>query len=243
MFPILKGLHSGFCAVCIAVYTVIGAALLFILFPFLRRGRYIDALTRVWCRLVLRTCRITVSVEGLENLNKDGRYIFTANHQSLFDIPVCCAVIPGRLRMLAKKELFRIPVFGWSIWAIGHVRIDREDRDSAIASVDRAAERLKKEDITPMVFPEGTRSPDGKIHPFKKGAFVLAIKSGRSVVPVTIIGSRSALPKKSLIVHPGHIHVIIDKPVPTTGYDFDDRDTLVGKVHKIIEKQFYVTER
>lgn len=239
MIQYLKILRSYFFILCIVVYTVVGCTLVLLLFPFLGRGRYVDFATRAWVRLMLWTCRIKVTAEGLDNLENGKKYLFVANHQSLFDIPACFMVIPARLRMLAKKELFRIPLFGWCMWVIGHINIDRENREKAIASLDRAVERLKKEDISPVVYPEGTRSPDGKIHAFKRGAFVLAIKSGRPVVPVTIVGSRSVLPKKSVIINPGHIHVIINKPIATDDQDYTDRATLAKKAQSIIEKSFY----
>ncbi len=238
MTNLLKIIRSGFLAVCIALYTFLGSLFMYILFPFFGRRGYIDFATRVWVKFILWTSRIKVTVEGLENLSLEEKYIFVANHQSHMDIPACVTVIPARLRMLAKKELFRIPIFGWSMWIAGHIRIDRENREKAIGSLDHAVERLKHENISPLVYPEGTRSPDGKIHAFKKGAFVLGIRSKRPIVPVIIIGSRSVLPKNSLILNPGHIHVVIDKPVPTADYEFTDRSKLSKHVREIIEKRF-----
>jgi len=235
---LLKIFRSLLVGICVILYTLAGAALLFLLFPFFGRRSYVDFLTRLWARLILWTGRIKITVEGIENLEPGTAYVFIANHQSLFDIPACIAVIPARLRMLAKKELFRIPVFGWGMWAIGHISIDRENREKAVESVNDAVQRLRRENISPLVYPEGTRSPDGKIHPFKKGAFVLAIQSERPVVPVTIIGSRKILPKKSLIFSPGRIHVIIDKPVATSGMEFSDRSRLAENIHDIIVRRF-----
>jgi 1-acyl-sn-glycerol-3-phosphate acyltransferase len=223
----------------IAVYTVVFSLLGYLAYPFFRKSGVFDILTRSWTGLVLKTCCIKVTAEGLENLVNGRSYVFVANHQSHFDIPACFNVLPRKLRMLAKKELFRIPVFGWSMAMIGHIVIDRENREKAVRSVDEAAERLRTEDICPVIFPEGTRSPDGKIHKFKKGAFVLAIKAERDIVPLTIIGSRNVLPKKTWIISPGHIHVIIDKPIETKGMDYKKRDELAKKIQEIIENKFY----
>ena len=239
MIHFLKILRSCFFILCIVIYTLVCGTIVLLLFTFLGRGRYLDLTTRIWIRLILWTCRVKVTAEGLDNLENGKKYLFVANHQSLFDIPACIAGIPAQLRMLAKKELFRIPFFGWGIWVIGHISIDRENREKAIASLERAVERLKKEDISPVVYPEGTRSPDGKIHAFKKGAFVLAMKSGRPVVPVAIVGSRAVLPKKSVVINPGHIHVIINKPIAADDKDYSDRSTLAKKAQSIIEKSFY----
>ncbi len=234
---ILKKLTSAVSIFFIAVYTVVLSLAGYIAYPFFRKSGVFDFLTRLWTMLLLTTCRIKVSVEGLDNLEEGKSYVFVANHQSHFDIPACFKVIPRKLRMLAKKELFRIPVFGWSMAMIGHIVIDRENRERAVKSVDEAADRLRTEDICPVIFPEGTRSSDGKIQKFKKGAFVLAIKAEREIVPVTILGSRDVLPKKTWVISPGHIHVILDKPVVTKGMDYKKRDELAVQIQEVIEKK------
>lgn len=235
---ILDRIKSAFYFTCIMIYTLIGAILLFSLFPFFRRRKYVDHLMRAWIWAIIKTLGVKITVEGKENIEPDGSYVFVANHQSLLDIPALFIAIPARLRMLAKKELFRIPVFGWGLSAVGHIVINRENREKALKSVDNAIERLKTENIAVVVFPEGTRSPDGKIHKFKKGGFVLAIRSERPVVPVTIIGSRDILSKKSFKLNKGTIHVIIDKPIPTEGMTFKDRGALAKQAHDIIENRF-----
>ena len=231
---------------CLIALTVAGSICVFALYPFFGRREYLDTITRVWSRLILWTGGVRVIVEGLEHVSRDGKYVFVANHQSNFDIPLCFAVIPARLRMMAKKELFRIPVFGWAMRIVKHIVIDRENPDKAIKSIDLAVERLQHEDIAPVVYPEGTRSIDGKVGQFKKGAFVLAIKSGRPVVPVTIVGSREIMPKKSLVIHSGTIRVCIGKPVSTDSMKIEDRGELAQAVRSVIEntlhekmKEFY----
>jgi 1-acyl-sn-glycerol-3-phosphate acyltransferase len=220
------------------IYTLIGAILLFSLFPFFRRRKYVDHLMRAWIWSMVKTLGVKITVEGKENIETDASYVFVANHQSLLDIPALFIAIPARLRMLAKKELFRIPIFGWGMTAVGHIAIDRENKEKALKSIDHAIERLKRENIAVVVFPEGTRSPDGAIHPFKKGGYVLALRSERPVVPVTIIGSRSILSKRSFKLNKGTIHVIIDKPIPTEGMTLKDRGALVKQTQEIIENRF-----
>ena len=239
MKSILRKVRSGFVVLCVIAYTVAGSIIVFALFPFFGRRAYLDIATRIWVRLILWTGGVRVTVEGLEHISADEDYVFVANHQSHFDIPACIAAIPARLRMMAKKELFRIPLFGWSMRIVGHIVIDREDRDRALKSVDQAVERLKHENITPVVYPEGTRSPDGRIGQFKKGAFVLAIKSRRPVVPVTIIGSREVLPKNSIEIHSGTIRVYIGKPVPTDSMKIADREKLAHTVRSVIENTLH----
>lgn len=239
MSGIFQKIRSAFFIVAGAVYTIAASILVILLVPVFGRGRLVDILSRFWARVVLFTFGIKVTVEGRDNIDPKTPYVFISNHQSSMDIPVCVASIPSSIRMLAKKELFRVPFFGWGIWAGGFIKIDRQNREKAIESLDRAAERLKKENISPLVYAEGTRSPDGKIHPFKKGGFVLAINSGRQIVPVTIKGSNKIMPKNSYIIKPGHVHIHIGKPVDTSEFDFDSRDALVKIVQDVIEKQFY----
>jgi len=210
-----------------------------LLVPILGKGRFVDEMIRFWARLVLFTGGIKVTVDGKENIDPGTPYVFISNHQSTIDIPVCVASIPSSLRMIAKKELFRVPIFGWGIWVGGFIKVDRENREKAIESLNQAAERLKKENISPLVYAEGTRSPDGKIHPFKKGGFVLAINSGRQIVPVTIKGTNKIMPKNSYTIFSGHVHIHIGKPVDTSEFDFAARNDLVKKVQDVIEEQFY----
>jgi 1-acyl-sn-glycerol-3-phosphate acyltransferase len=234
-----KVLRSYSIIFLIILYTIVlGSSVIIIWAITFGRRRFTEPLAPFWARLLLWTSRVTVTVEGIEHLKPNERYVFTANHQSQYDTPACIFAIPLHLRILAKKELFRIPFLGWGIAVVGHIKIDRENTDKALASIEKAVHRFTNEDISLLIFPEGTRSPDGKIHHFKKGGFALAIQSQRPVVPVTIIGSRAVLPKKSLIINPGNIHIIIDEPIPTTGLTFSDRDTLAKTVQEVIIKHF-----
>lgn len=239
MLVILKYIRSVIAVVFCSFYSVITSIVIIFLAPVLGRGRFVDAMIRFWARLVLITSGVKVTVEGKKNIDPATPYVFISNHQSTMDIPVCVASIPSSLRMLAKKELFRVPIFGWAIRVGGFIKIDRENREKAIDSLNHAAERLKKEDISPLVYAEGTRSPDGKIHPFKKGGFVLAINSGRQIVPVTIKGTNKIMPKNSYTIFSGHVHLHIGKPIDTSEFDFSSRDDLVKKVQNTIEEQFY----
>jgi 1-acyl-sn-glycerol-3-phosphate acyltransferase len=134
---------------------------------------------------------------------------------------------------MAKKELFKIPIFGWSLYASGTIRIDRSNRERAIQSMNNALDRIKR-GVSVVVFPEGTRSEDGKIRDFKKGGFVLAIKGGITIVPISISGSRFILRKNSLRFHPGNIKIVISDPIQTKNYGYQERRKLSDKVRKII---------
>jgi 1-acyl-sn-glycerol-3-phosphate acyltransferase len=144
------------------------------------------------------------------------------------DIWAMLAALPGSLRFVGKRELFRIPIFGTALRISGQIPIDRQDHGAAVASFD-AASRLLAAGHSAMVFPEGTRSLDGRLQPLKKGAFVLAIATGRPVVPVAVAGTFGILPKGGIVPRAGQVEVRIGAPIVTTGLTYDDRDALVAR--------------
>jgi len=206
--------------------------------PLFRKGKFTDKVGKTWAYLILKVSSVRIEIDGKNNIDKNKPYIFVANHMSMFDIPATITAIPNELKMLAKKELYKIPLFGWVLHAGRHVKIDRQNREKAVHHLDKAIERVKKGDISIMVYPEGTRSTDGKIKNFKKGAFVLAIKSGIPIVPVTIAGSREIVPKKSLRINEGTIKIVIDKPIETKGLSLDDKNELLKNVQEKIKMQY-----
>jgi 1-acyl-sn-glycerol-3-phosphate acyltransferase len=161
----------------------------------------------------------------------DGPVIFAANHESALDIFAVVAAAPRTVRFLAKRELFRIPVFGWYLALGGHVEVDRRDHQRAVASLSAAADRVRR-GLSLMVFPEGTRSLDRQVHPFKKGPFVIACQAGVPVVPVAVSGSGAATPKRRIEVHPGAIHVSIGAAVHPA--EVEGRDDLLVEVRRRI---------
>lgn len=175
------------------------------------------AIGRFWSRQTLATFGIKIEARGLENVHKDQRYVFVANHQSHLDIPALYSILPHRLTFLAKKELFYIPFFGWGIYRLGHIAIDRSSARKARLSFNRAVDRLKKETISLVIFPEGTRSATGEIGEFKRGSFALPVESGLKVVPVRIDGTISLLKKKNIFVNPGTATVSFGAPIDVTG--------------------------
>jgi len=218
---------------CIAtVWTVILIILVGIIDD---RKRYTGKVARFWAKWVMLSTGITVEVKGLENIVDGCQYIFTGNHESALDIPVAIASLPISPVFLAKKELFRIPVFGWGLKAAGMVRVNRQNREKAKVSVDRAVKILHARDVSVIIYPEGTRSLDDRLLAFKKGGFLLAIRSGLPVVPITILGAQAIVSKKSLTLNPGKIRFIIDKPIPTTHMEDSHRDALLDQVRDIIQ--------
>lgn len=188
---------------------------------------------RRWGRLCLWLAGIRLVVTGSEHLPQGRPVIYLANHQGNFDIPVLFAGIPGQFRWLAKIELFRIPLFGHVMHAAGYIPVERNDRRKAIASMNEAARRVAA-GTSIMIFPEGTRSPDGVLLPFKKGGFMLALQSQADIVPVAIAGSAAIMPKGSIWMRSGTIRLRIFPPIPMTKLSVADRDRLIDTVRDMI---------
>jgi len=197
----------------------------------------IHKIANLWAKILLLITNTKVEVIGKENIPINKPLIFMANHQSDFDILIALGHIPGQFRWIAKKELFNIPVFGAAMKTAGYIEIDRNNREKAMQSLDEAALRIR-EGKSVMTFPEGTRSRDGEIKPFKQGTFHLALKSGVPIVPVSIVGSGRIMPKRSLKVTPGRVKLIIDKPIEVKSYNIENRQELIDKVRKVIIKNY-----
>ena len=184
--------------------------------------------TGMWIvRAGLRLSGIRVQPEGLQKLDAERTYIFMANHASNLDPPVLLPLIPRRTSVLVKKELFRIPVLGPAMRIARLVPVDRSRRERAIASLHAAAAVLR-DGLNMTIFAEVTRSPDGRLLPFKKGPFHLAVETGVPVVPVTIVGSYEAQPKGRLAVRPGLIRVVFHEPIESS--QFPDKLALLEAV-------------
>jgi 1-acyl-sn-glycerol-3-phosphate acyltransferase len=177
---------------------------------------------RLQARNLIRLCGARVSVSGLERLG-EGPYVFAPNHQSHFDIAALLGYLPGRNRFAAKREMFSEPVLGAVLRTMGMVPVDRDD---SAASIERL-NRLTLDGFSLIIFPEGTRSRDGQLLPFKKGAFVAAISLGVPLVPVVCKGTARIMPAgKYLSILPGEAEVVVLDPIPTTDMSYDDRDRL-----------------
>jgi 1-acyl-sn-glycerol-3-phosphate acyltransferase len=193
----------------------------------------IHLIARIWARILLLLSSTRVEVLGAENVIIGKPQIFMSNHQSDIDILVVLGFIPGQFRWIAKKELFKIPVFGGAMRNAGYIEIDRQNHERAMKSLDLAAQKIR-EGKSVMTFPEGTRSKDGVIKPFKQGMFHLAIKAGVPIVPVSIIGAGMIMPRRSLRINPGKVTLIIDKPIDVTGYTVENRAQLIERVRNLI---------
>ena len=202
-----------------------------------RNGRTYFWSGSTWSKLCLKVCAIDVRVKGLENVQPDGAYIFVTNHASMFDIPAVMSVLP-RVRIMFKKELSYVPIWGWALKWGHHIMVDRAKGSEAMRSLDRAAEAIKTGGSV-ILFAEGTRTRDGKLLPFKRGAFTLAAKSGVPIVPITINGSFKILPKASLDIRPSPIELLIGKPIDTSHIATREEEIcLMKNVRGIIERNY-----
>jgi 1-acyl-sn-glycerol-3-phosphate acyltransferase len=211
--------------------------LAFITYPFDRKGEVIHRYARLWGRVALWANRVKVRVEGMENLKGEGPYIFMSNHQGSYDIFALLGHLPFQFKWLVKKELFSIPFFGWTMAAAGYISIDREGTRETVEAMNKAADRIR-DGMSVVIFPEGSRSPDGKIQDFKKGGFTLAIKSKVPVVPLALTGSREIMPKQRLTAASGEIKIRVGHPIETIQYSMKDRKDLMEKVKETILKNF-----
>jgi 1-acyl-sn-glycerol-3-phosphate acyltransferase len=198
-------------------------------------SRVVYFIGQMWVRSILFVSGTKIDTTGMDKIDLSRNYVFISNHQSHFDVPAVFRVIPHTIRFLTKKELYKIPVFGWAIQAVGMIKIDRANREQAQASLNKAAEVMKK-GVSIVVFPEGTRSKDGTLGQFKKGGFIIAIKAGIAIVPISISGSRFILKKHTMRIRSGKIRLVFDQPIGTTEYTLDQKHMLIEKVRNVIEQ-------
>jgi 1-acyl-sn-glycerol-3-phosphate acyltransferase len=213
------------------------AALLTIIFGlFDSYGKHVYGISRFWTWAILAVSRVAVQVKGLDRIDPKQQYVFMVNHQSNIDIPVLIRSLSAfQLRWLAKKELLWVPLFGWAMWAGKHITVNRSDHLNALASFKKAKQRMKG-GISLVVFPEGTRSSDESLLPFKRGGFLLAIKTQASIVPVTINGSGMILPKGDWRIRRGTIEVTVGEPVSVKNYRPGTLRALSAHVQELIGK-------
>ncbi|NIM59308.1 MAG: 1-acyl-sn-glycerol-3-phosphate acyltransferase [Candidatus Aminicenantes bacterium] len=178
---------------------------------------------------------IRLDASGLDRIDKRTSYVFMANHLSLMDGPLIFMLIPQFVRVLLKKEAFKIPVIGLAMRQVGFVSVDRKGLKGGKKSIDRATRMIKEKGFSFLIFPEGTRSRDGKLQPFKRGGFFLAINSQVPIFPVSIKGSYALMPKGSFFVKKGKVGVMFHPPVSIKGFNKDNLSQLINKVRSVIQ--------
>jgi len=202
------------------------------------RGRIQHNLARLWSRLILLTCGSPLTVTGLERLDLTQPAIYAANHSSALDIPVLYVGLPFQFRILAKLELFRLPILGSHLKRSGQIPIDRADARASLRSLSAASQTVKS-GMNLVIFPEGGRSADGHLQPFLGGTFYVAIKAQVPIVPMAIVGAFEALPMNTFTIHPSRFQLIIGDPIPTTGLVSRDMEALSARVRQSMSDLFY----
>jgi 1-acyl-sn-glycerol-3-phosphate acyltransferase len=197
----------------IGVYTVVLGALSIGSSVFDTRGYFGHGCARAWSWLILATTGVEVTVQGLDRLVPGRTYVFVSNHQSIYDIPVIFWWIPFQLRIIAKESLGRFPMLGPHLKRTGHMLVDRSRPDRS--GIFGWANALTSKGLSLIVFPEGTRSADGRVGVFKGGSFYLAVQAGLPIVPLSIVGSRHVMRKGQLTTRPGHVTLIVHEPIAT----------------------------
>lgn len=221
--------------VAIALLTIVGSVMALMLRLVDATGDRIVDLARVWSRIVTGLSGVDVRVVMRGKLEPGTPYVFMANHLSALDIWAVLVALPLRVRMIAKKQLRQIPLFGWAMAAGRFIFIDRQNAVAARRTIQEAQRRIRSGDSV-LLFPEGTRSRDGALLPFKKGGFHLALGAGVPIVPVALKGTRELMPPGSLLLRPGVVQVIVGAPIPTAGLTDADRAALIDGVRAAIQQ-------
>jgi 1-acyl-sn-glycerol-3-phosphate acyltransferase len=220
-------------SVFVAIVTIVGALLALAVRLFDASSDRVLDLARLWSRSILGFSGIQVTVDWRTDLQPGQPYVFMANHLSTVDIWALFVALPLPLRMIAKKQLGAIPIFGWGMRAGRFIFIDRTNAVAARRSIDEAKRRIRGGESV-LLFPEGTRSRDGRLGPFKKGGFHLAIDAGVPIIPLALSGTRQSMPPGSLLLRPGQVRVSVGAPIATEGMTGGDRNQLLERVRQVI---------
>jgi 1-acyl-sn-glycerol-3-phosphate acyltransferase len=216
----------------IAVYTIALGTLSLASSLFEQSGYFAHWCARMWSRLILATTGVRVTITGLHRLVPGRTYVFVANHQSIYDIPILFWSLPHQLRIIAKESLGHFPFLGWHLRRTGHMLVDRRRPDRA--AIFAWASRLTSRGLSLIVFPEGTRSPDGRVGRFKGGSFYLALEAGLPVVPLSVVGSRHVMLKDRLATYPGAVHLVVHEPLDTSARAGTDPREFGERIRQII---------
>jgi 1-acyl-sn-glycerol-3-phosphate acyltransferase len=215
---------------------VLGAAALLVS-PIDPKGEYAHRIARLWAAIHLRVNGIVVCLEASDNM-PEPPFLLMSNHQSALDIFALLSGLPVSFKFIAKRELFRIPVFGWAMKRAGYISIDRNNPREALKAIEESAQKIKDGTVV-LIFPEGHRSRNGRLQPFMKGGFSLASRAGVPVVPLAITGSFAVQPKGSIMSPPerrGRVTIRVGKPVVMEGKGLSYKAELMGEVRASIER-------
>jgi 1-acyl-sn-glycerol-3-phosphate acyltransferase len=229
--------RSALLNVFIAIHTIVFCIWGLILSLFDKGGRLVHTHCAVpWATAILYVCGIKVTVEGPQHLDNLAPRIYLTNHQSAFDVFVLLAFLPVHFKFVLKEELMRIPLFGATMRSAGYIGIARDDARSALKSMHQAADKIRN-GASVVIFPEGTRSADGRIQAFMPGAFHLALRSGSDIVPITIDGSYRIMSKGSLRINKVACTMKIGRPISVKGYSKKEMGRLMEQVRETMIRQ------
>ena len=211
------------------------AVILFSPFDY-KKGRILGFIVKYWAKTIFKTMNINVRVIGLDKLDRNADYIFAPNHASSLDIPLILGFLPFWIVPISKIELKWIPFLGWAMQAAGHVFVDRRDHEKAMLSIAKIKNSLIKNPRSILIFPEGSRTNDGKVNQFKTGGLSIGISTKISIVPVAIEGTFESLSKHSKKFVNKLLTINIGSPVDTRKYSLDDRKDLAIIVNSEVKK-------
>jgi 1-acyl-sn-glycerol-3-phosphate acyltransferase len=235
---VLAGIRMIFVCSFIVLYLIIVGIPVLSYCRMVKNPRLALYFTMLLDRMVLFLAGVRLKVRGLEKLNQNCGCVYVGNHKSYVDMTVVFLTVPGDVRFLIKKEAFRIPLVSFAFRTMGMIEVDRSNPEASSRSIDRAVSEIRA-GRSIILFPEGTRSRETNMLPFKKGAFVLAIKAQAPVVPFTLIGAEQALPPDTILLYGGDVELIFHDPIETTGLTLEDRDTLLQEAQSRVASGFF----
>ena len=231
LYPLIR----PFYLISLILNTVVLALVIIVISPFDRKGTLAHYIGKLWALLNIYFPGTRLTIKGKEKIEKGRTYIVMSNHQCLLDPWVLIAKLPLQLRWIIKSEVKKMPIFGYALDRMGHIYVDRTNRKNKALSLEIAAQKIQ-EGASVAIFPEGTRSNDGRLQKFYRGGAIIAIKTGAPILPVTINGSRFTLPKGTLALMPGKIEVIVGDIIDPGMFDEDKKDELLGVVKSSIQQ-------
>lgn len=199
------------------------------------KGGFMGHIAKWWGKTLLAVCRVRYSTQGISHIQSDREYIFAGNHESSLDIPLAFAAIPKKLVPVSKIELKKIPIMGWGMAAAGHIFVDRRSKEKSLKSIQKAKESLRKFPRSVLIFPEGTRSADGEMRPFKRGGLMLAIETGIPVIPMAFCGTFDANQKGSYNIKDHPVELRFGSPISSTDFSFDTRKEFVSQIETSVK--------
>jgi len=234
--PVAEWLRTIRAVLVAVVLTMVLGPILIVISIFETSGSAAYLLSRLWARLLSRSMGLTFSIHGTERIAPGVSYIVTPNHQGYVDILALVCTLPFRFRWVIKRELLKIPLFGWSLGRMGVIPLDRSNRERSMKSLIAGASKLTG-GWSVLIYPEGTRTPDGNLQPFKKGPFIMAVQTGIPILPVTCNGAYRIMPRNTILFRPGHIAVTVGEPISSKGLTEEDVDRLRAQTQSAVSSR------